>query len=185
MMRQCSYCGKEYGDEVAFCPIDRQPLGVEPPLISTPLRGSRLWSGVGIGFFCCAVFVCVFAAAVFVHVLLPFAYDGFKSARQKKALLHRSDYPQIAAACVTLAHAITNDEGMGWRSSDPFVPALLRSLSPRDIGGYSNYISLEFHGGIDHYGYNAMQSKTDPRVWSLYYYSEGGPTIFLTMITNK
>jgi len=30
-MKHCSYCGKEYGDEAAFCSIDGQPLGVEPP----------------------------------------------------------------------------------------------------------------------------------------------------------
>jgi hypothetical protein len=29
-MKKCSYCGKEYGDEVAFCSIDKQPIGVEP-----------------------------------------------------------------------------------------------------------------------------------------------------------
>lgn len=185
-MKQCSYCGKEYGDEVAFCSIDGQPLGIEPPRSRTRLPGSpRLWSGVGRAVFSCVFGVSVFAAVIFVFVLLPFGYDGLKSGRQRKALLSRSDYPQIAAACVKLAHAITNDEGMGWSSSDPIVPALLRSLSPRDIGGYSNYITMEFHGGIDHYGYNAEQSKSDPKVWSLYYYSESEPTIFLTTITNK
>lgn len=185
IVKQCSYCGKEYGDEAAFCSIDGQSLGIEPPRSRTPPRGSPvLWSVVGLGLFCVSV-VSSFLALVFAFVLLPMSYDGFKSASQKKALLHRSDYPQIVAACVTLAHAITNDDSMGWSSSDPFVPALLRSLSPNQIGGYSNYIEMEFHGGIDHYGYNAEQSKTDPRVWSLYYYSEGGPTIFLTIITNK
>lgn len=130
-------------------------------------------------------FVAVFMAAVVVFVLLPFGYDGFKSRRQRKELLSRSDYPQIAAACVTLAHAITNDDSMGWNSSDPRVPVLLRSLSPRQVGGYSNFITMEFHGGIDHYGYNTEQSKNDPRIWSLYYYSENEPTRLLTTITNE
>src|SRR5579862_7014530 len=29
-MKQCSYCGKEYGDEFTLCFIDGQPVGIEP-----------------------------------------------------------------------------------------------------------------------------------------------------------
>ena len=41
-------------------------------------------------------------------LISPFVYLGFKSSSQIRALQSRSDYPQIAAACVTLARAVTN-----------------------------------------------------------------------------
>ena len=95
----------------------------------------------------------------------------------------RSDYPQIAAACVSLARSMTNDSAL-LKPSNPVVPTALRSLSPRYISAYTNCITLEFHGGIDHYGYKVRQSETDSRVWTIYYYTEQGQRL-LTTITNE
>src|SRR6266566_8428207 len=55
LMKKCSYCGKEYSDEAAFCSIDGQPLGSGMLQPRTPLLGSpRLWSGIGVGI-CCGI----------------------------------------------------------------------------------------------------------------------------------
>jgi len=42
-------------------------------------------------------------------LISPFVYLGLKSSNQRRELQNRSDYSQIAAACVTLARTITND----------------------------------------------------------------------------
>jgi hypothetical protein len=131
------------------------------------------------------IIVGVVVAGVIVVVglfLAPIMYDGFRSASQKRALQTRSDYPQIAAACVSLARSITNDSVL-LKPSDPVVPAALRALSPRYISAYTNFITLEFHGGFDHYGYRVQQSDTDARLWTISYYTEQGQRL-LTTITN-
>src|SRR5215469_12126506 len=101
-----------------------------------------------------AVFIglCVVIAVPVVYIVSMAAYiryDVYRCIQQRKDLQSRTDYPQIAMACVTLAHAITNDVPMSWRPSDPFVPAILRSLSPAFIDGYTNSINLEFRDGHD------------------------------------
>jgi len=115
--------------------------------------------------------------------LAPMILDGFRSARQQRALQARSDYPQIAAACVSLARTITNDSTL-IEPSDPVVPAALRALSPRYISAYTNSITLEFHGGFDHYGFRVEQADTDPKLWTISYYTEQGQRL-LTTITNE
>ena len=37
-MKKCSYCGKEYPDELSFCPLDQDPLH-QPP--GTPAESTR------------------------------------------------------------------------------------------------------------------------------------------------
>jgi hypothetical protein len=103
-------------------------------------------------------------------LISPFVYQAFRSSGQQRALQNRSDYPQIAAACVTLSRAVTND-GLIY-PSDPIVPPLLRSLSFQYIAADSNHITMEFHGGFDHYGYHVRQSATDPKQWTISYYTE-------------
>lgn len=117
---------------------------------------------------------------VIVLLLAPIVYDGLHSIHQKRTLQSRADYPQIAAACVSLARSITN-----WsiEPSDPRVPETLRLLSPRHIGVRSNVVTLEFHGTYDHYGYRVEQSEVDSNLWTISYYTEHG-TKSLTTITN-
>src|SRR5688500_17386 len=77
-----------------------------------------------------------------VVVISPFLYLGLKSAHQQRALQNRSDYPQIAAACVTLARAITNDAAIIWPTNAVVPPhgALTfsaihqRNIEPRYVG---------------------------------------------------
>ena len=121
-------------------------------------------------------------AAGFLLFISPVVYDVFHSAAQGRTLQHRSDIPQIAAACVTLAHAATNDLDL-LGPSDPRVPSILRSLSPHYLGAHTNFVVLEFHGGFDHYGYQVQQSDTNPKVWTIYFYTEQGRKA-LTTITN-
>lgn len=123
--------------------------------------------------------VVVVVAGVFFALMI---LGGFRSARQQRALQARTDYPQIAAACVSLARSITNDPVL-LKPSDPAVPASLRSLSPRYISASTNFVTLEFHGGFEHYGYRVRQSDADARLWTIHYYTEDGQKL-LTTITN-
>jgi hypothetical protein len=106
-----------------------------------------------------------------------------RDTRQRQLLLGRSDYAQIAKACAGLARTITNEQA-AWRPSDPAVPAILRSLSPSDIGGYSNSITLDFRGGAEPYIYDASQSTENPKQWTLSLYSEHLGSRSLVAITN-
>ena len=113
-------------------------------------------------------------------LLSGFVYERFIS--RSRELQNRSDYPQIAAACVTLARGITNGTLL-FEPTDPKVPMLLRSLSPRYIGASPNQVTLEFAGGFDHYGYRVRQSATNSREWAISYYTEQGSKLLAT-ITN-
>ena len=120
----------------------------------------------------------LFITPIMYHV----AYDGFQSARQKQALQSRSDYTQIAVACVALTRAITNDSDF-IRPTDSIVPPLLRSLSPRYISASSNHVTMEFHGGFDHYGYRVRQSPSNSKQWTISWYTEKVERL-LTTVTH-
>ena len=126
----------------------------------------------------------IFAAlALGVMILIglfvaPIVYDAFRSSNQRRALQNRSDYPQIAAACVALARA-TNSEII-W-PTNPVVPPLLRSLKPQYIDASSNLVMLEFHGGFDHYGYRVRQSDTNAQEWTISWYTEKGQWLLTTI----
>jgi hypothetical protein len=107
----------------------------------------------------------VAAWVIIIGVGLFFGYPKYQDIRQRKMLFERSDYPQIATACVKLALSVTN-ESTGWQSSDPAIPPILRSLSPREIIGYSNCVIMEF-GGMGRYSYTVLRSESDPRQWTL------------------
>lgn len=115
-----------------------------------------------------------------VLLISPFVFNGFKSVRQRRALQNRSDYPLIATACVALAQTITN-ESVLVSVVDSRVPALLRQLSPRYINASSNQVTLEFQGGFDHYGYKVSQSETNPKQWTISYYTEQGDKLLTTI----
>ena len=104
-------------------------------------------------------------------LISPFVYHAFKVAGHRRALQSRSDYSQIATACVSLARSMTNENTL-IKSTDPIVPGLLRSLSPRYISASSNYVTMEFHGGFDHYGYRVEQSPTNAKQWTISWYTE-------------
>lgn len=128
----------------------------------------------------------VIGALLIVLVLLPAGFAisvSVRDTRQRHLLLGRSDYAKIAEACVGLAHTITN-ESADWRPSDPAVPAILRSLSPSDIGGYSNSITMDFRGGAELYIYDVSQSEENPKRWTLSMFSEHLGSKSLVTITN-
>lgn len=118
--------------------------------------------------------------AAFLLLISPFLYDAFHSAAQSRALQHRSDFPQIAADCASLKHAMANNS-TDIPIDDPKVSTLLRSLAPRSILASSNLVTLEFHGGFDRYGYRLRQAETNPKQWELYYYWEGGEKLLTTI----
>jgi hypothetical protein len=122
----------------------------------------------------------IFAVLISGLLLLisPFLYDVFHSAAQRRALQDRSDFPQIAADCAMLMRATTSDSVLD-PISDPRVPARLRSLSPKYISASSNHVTLEFHGGFDHYGYRFRE--TDPKQWALFYYTEQDERLLTTI----
>jgi hypothetical protein len=125
------------------------------------------------------IIVAVLVAGVFALVS-PFIYLGIKSARQIRALQNRSDYSQIALACVALAQSATNDMPF-IKPTDLCMPALLRSLAPRYINATSNRVTVEFHGGFDHYGYQVRQSETNAAFWTISWYTERGERLLTTI----
>ena len=66
---------------------------------------------------------------------------------------------------------------------DPRVPTAIRNLHPRDIDARDTEVSLELHGGFDHYGviaYSATNVPSADRLYGplelipgLFYYDEG------------
>ena len=120
-----------------------------------------------------------------IFLLFFLGYPYYHDMRLKKRLFNRSDYPQIAAACVKLANTVTTEEGLHPAPSDPSIPPLLRSLSPQYIRCRSNYVLLGF-GGMGRYTYTVLQSTNDPKVWTL---DINSPEQFgnrpLTIITNN
>jgi hypothetical protein len=113
-------------------------------------------------------------------LISPFVYLALKSSSQMRALQSRTDFPQIVAACVTLARSTTSPTPF-IKPTDPIVPPLLRSLAPRYITADSNRVTMEFHGGFDHYGYRVSQSATNPAFWSISWYSEQGERLLTTI----
>src|SRR5262245_29082107 len=126
----------------------------------------------------------IFAVLLAGVVILigPFLYPTLKSRGQIRALKSRSDYPQIATACVTLARSVTNYSRI--KPSDPRVPALLRSLSPRYITAGSNSVTMEFHGGFNNYGYRVEQSDDNANLWRMYWYFEKNQRLLSTISQN-
>ena len=110
-------------------------------------------------------------AVIFVALLVLVISLRISATLYKKSLLERSDFPQITAACVTLAHSLTN-EHTNWKPSDPAVPPALRSLSLDSINVCSNQATLWLHGGWERTIYYVRQSESDPRQWTLAVYSE-------------
>lgn len=116
----------------------------------------------------------------FVLLISPIVYDVIRSAVQRRALQNRNDFPQIAADCAMLMRATTSDSVLD-PISDPRVPARLRALSPSYISASSNHVTLEFHGGFDHYGYRFRETDTDPKQWALFYYTEQDERLLTTI----
>jgi len=116
--------------------------------------------------------VCIagFWIALLAWFLSSMIRDGFHSRRQMQALQSRSDYPQIAAACIRIVHSVTNQEEIAL--SDARVSETIRALRPSYILAESNYLTMEFHGGFDHYGFRLEQSATNSERWTLLYYTE-------------
>jgi hypothetical protein len=135
-----------------------------------------------------AVKIFLIALAVLASVALlaiglfiaPIVYDVFRSASQQRALQNRSDYPKIALECAALARAVTNDSGIFWPEAGGVSP-FLQSLSPQYISAYSNRVTMEFHGGFDHYGYRVRQCDTNPAQWSISYYTEHSEKFLATV----
>ena len=105
-------------------------------------------------------------------VLWPVLTDILRSNDQMKALQSRSDYPQIAAASISLARSVTNQFDIP--VTDSRVPALLKELAPRYIMISEGLVTMEFHGGFDHYGYRVQRSKADSNQWTISFYTENG-----------
>ena len=126
----------------------------------------------------------VFATIVGGIVLLvaPFKYLGSKSKQQRQALQSRNDYQEIAKAGVVLTRSMTNQSVL-IRPDDARVPALLCSLAPRHITVNSNLVTMEFHGGIAHYGFRIRQADTNAALWSISWYNEHDER-FLTNIVS-
>ena len=127
--------------------------------------------------------VALIIVGVLVFIFIsPFVYLGLKSSVRMRALQSRTDYPQIASACVTLARSLTNHSLI--KPSDPRVPPLLRSLSPQYIAADSNSVRMEFHGGFDHYGYRVEQSDTNAKQWTISWYTEKRKRLLGTISTE-
>ncbi len=115
-----------------------------------------------------------------VLLVSSFVLHGFRVAGQKRALRTRPDITRIAEACVTVAHAMT-DESSVIEPTNPVVPTLLRSLSPHYLFASSRQVTVEFHGGMDHYGYRVRRSAANPKQWTISWYTEQGQEVLATI----
>jgi hypothetical protein len=127
------------------------------------------------------VAVVLVIAALILGVASPILLDVIRSSSQERKLQARSDFPQIAAACVALTTTVTNGSFLIHPTNNEAVPALLRSLSPNYISVRDNVVTLEFHGGFDHYGYRVQPVGTNQ--WTISYYTERSEKPLVT-ITN-
>ena len=111
---------------------------------------------------------------------LPFVYLAFRISIQRRELQERTDFAQIALACASLAESAT-DETLLLRPSHPTIPPTLRRLPWRYIAANSNAITMEFHGGFDHYGYRVVRSESNAALWTLSWYTENGSRVLVTV----
>jgi len=128
------------------------------------------------------IFVAI--AVILVVFLSLIACIRISGTLYKKSLLERSDFPQIIAACVTLAHSATNDH-MDWQLTDPALPPALRRLSLSGISGDTNRVTLWLSGGWERTVYFVTQSETNAKQWTIAVYSEHLGYRDLATITNN
>ncbi len=116
----------------------------------------------------------------------PAAYKDVVSARQRQALLTRTDYPEIARACAGIAQSAT--KGFPFVAvSDSRVPESLRSLAPRFITAWTNELTVDFQGGSKPYGYKLRPAATTPGQWTLFFFTLEGeqPLATITLDANQ
>jgi len=110
----------------------------------------------------------------------PYVYEGLKIGAQMRSLRNRSDNQQIAVSCVNLVHSVSG--GLVRVSvADPRVPEVLRSLHPGYILASTNGLTMEFHGGFEHYGYRLRQSERDSKQWTLSFYNDQNEELLTTV----
>lgn len=101
----------------------------------------------------------------------PFIYHGITLLFRRSELESRTDYAEIAAACVQVTQ-MNDRKDRVIEVTDSRLPELIKSLAPAYITGDKDSLTLEFAGGFDHFGYKLVPSENDPSKWTLSFYGE-------------
>lgn len=123
-------------------------------------------------------FLIMLLAIVFL-ISLPTAFikglgsDAFDEGR--KAMQSEISLRQLAEDCLALKTNLANDHAwlLGKDEVDQaiaFSPTIQR-LRPNSISIYPDRVTLEFHGGMDHFGYMLIKDE-NTKQWNLEWYTE-------------
>jgi hypothetical protein len=127
------------------------------------------------------VFLCLFTPLG----IIPYGvYLGLMQ-RHRLDRAIENDLPEIAEACLSLRQYLTNDEFyVSIKRKDPRMPEVIRKTKCRDVGVRQDRITIEMHGGFDHFGIRLEQDQSDTNVWRVLRWWERGNTLLMT-ITNE
>jgi hypothetical protein len=127
------------------------------------------WKPVG-----CALAALLTLVAACGLFLSPILLDGWKSNQQREKLIYESDHQAILAACRELM-AKWPDQAMD--GEDTRLPKAIQEIRPRWVRVGSESVTVELHGGFDHYGVIAFPKGlegcgTKKLIDGLWYYTE-------------
>jgi hypothetical protein len=120
------------------------------------------------------LFVLLIPIALGGLFILPDVLDVTRSNRQKENLIHRSDHQAILAACRELMEKYPDQTMDG---NDSRLPKAIQEIHPFWVSVSKESITVELHGGFDHYGVVAFPKGTEgggakKLIDGLWYYSE-------------
>jgi hypothetical protein len=105
----------------------------------------------------------------------------FKIIPDQRKLLHGTDHRALADACAVVMADYQKYEGKTW--DDPALPRVIRNVRPAGIDIAEHGITMEMHGGFDHYGFRFRQDASN--TWTLSYYTEHGARPLVTGVVVK
>jgi len=104
--------------------------------------------------------------------------DVYNSRTERHRLLHETDHKALLAASRKMMQEVA-DETIFDPAQDPRVPPIIRKLGPSHITISPRQLTVELHGGFDHYGFIAflhdesdLGSGRKKLIDGLFYYEE-------------
>lgn len=105
----------------------------------------------------------------------------FRAAVVKETLLHKTDHKAVAQACADILSDYRRYKDCKW--DDPAIPKAVRDIKPRYLAISEKSVTMEMHGGFDHYGLAFRPESTN--TWCLCYYTEGGSKKLIAGVVVK
>jgi hypothetical protein len=139
--------------------------------IARVVRGaSRGWQGRGLRL--AALIVVVLCSPLMCGGWIAYLPMHFllKVGPEQKRLLHETNHEAVAQACAAIMRDYKHYEGRRW--DDPLIPTPIRDIRPSSLEVDENGVTMEMHGGFDHYGLRFCRDSGNK--WELQYYTEGG-----------